>query len=266
MTLRENNPEILTAEYVPWLKTSEPHRGEDATDSVEKIPNSRKVPGEIPPDTMKSPKALASAKRGGDILSTPEVDSTGPRQLWQAETTSPCTSGSRSPDEDNSLPPDASPDPSQPDSLSGLTQSPAPVVERTVIDDNESELQSQLTAIAQSIHPSIEKARIFRAIHDYDKAMEILWSLIDADRYNPKYLYELYDVWRERMRKTSKLPLQSHMRFVWLYVLLCITYKLQDWKIANQVDWWPLAGDDEFMSITLYARKCDCVSLPSYYY
>jgi hypothetical protein len=43
-------------------------------------------------------------------------------------------------------------------------------------------------------------------------------------------------------------------------LLTFASYKLRDWEVADWIDWAPLVSQDDYMSLQLYAQKCDPVT------
>jgi hypothetical protein len=120
----------------------------------------------------------------------------------------------------------------------------------------------QISSILSLSPPSFNTVRLLRATGQLDLAIHSLWRLIVSDRSNLKYVYELYDIWQEKLGN-NPASFTRTLRFLWLYLLLLLTHKLQDWKLASCVNWSPFARDDEFLPLLPFVTRCDCVYLSS---
>ena len=111
----------------------------------------------------------------------------------------------------------------------------------------------------ESLRQTVSLERLPVATGDLEEVVTNLWKLLYAKPHDFSSLYALHDVWRNINGRRAKTSLLEKFHFLWIYMLLAVTWKLQDWKISVLVDWWPLAHQEEVAFLQAHMRKCLCV-------
>jgi hypothetical protein len=106
-----------------------------------------------------------------------------------------------------------------------------------------------------SIHPAEEGFlrrldEAYLALNDHDKAMEDWWMLLVSHPLHPSIFNKFKSACYRKLHVENPSILYL-LYFIWLCFLLLATEISVEWGFG-ELDWWPLASEDELMMLRPY--------------
>jgi hypothetical protein len=89
----------------------------------------------------------------------------------------------------------------------------------------------------------------------YDEAIKGWWTLLRQNPFRINFLRRLHEVWFRKYKTVSDSPRETSLvRFAWLCLLKFLSEKAAEHDIG-EIDWWPLATEDDLTLLQPYMVK-----------